>query len=305
MHPKGPDAGQGDRPGVGVADPDRGLGALGVLVADPERTCPVRALLPEPGVPDLLPGTLAVARGGAGVQVQAQGLVRGEPCRPDVPGEHAGLLDARVEAVAERRVAGHHRPCWQVPLTPPLTCNLTWVAGAIITAMTTHVTSRGRYPSDLSDTAWARIAAFVVPAHPKGGRPCPAGRWREYMDAMGYVARTGCPWRALPHDFTVTWSATHKRFLVWTRSGLWSRLLRVLREEARQHTGRPRRPTGAVVDSSSVKGTPVAGPRGFDGAKKVDGVKRRIIVDTTGLLLGVHVTAANVQDRAAFPTLLR
>src|SRR5665648_364157 len=56
MHPKGPDAGQGDRPGVGVADPDRGLGALGVLVADPERTCPVRALLPEPGVPDLLPG---------------------------------------------------------------------------------------------------------------------------------------------------------------------------------------------------------------------------------------------------------
>src|SRR5665647_2001152 len=62
MHPKGPDAGQGDRPGVGVADPDRGLGALGVLVADPERTCPVRALLPEPGVPDLLPGTLALAR---------------------------------------------------------------------------------------------------------------------------------------------------------------------------------------------------------------------------------------------------
>src|SRR5665647_1159317 len=355
MHPKGPDAGQGDRPGVGVADPDRGLGALGVLVADPERTCPVRALLPEPGVPDLLPGTLALARvqprpqrladinggllehlldhlpapgqarhhhinvtvgvddepaarglgllprvervdevetgprhlhraaislavapGGAGVQVQAQGLVRGEPCRPDVPGEHAGLLDARVEAVAERRVAGHHRPCWQVPLTPPLTCNLTWVAGAIITAMTTHVTSRGRYPSDLSDTAWARIAAFVVPAHPKGGRPCPAGRWREYMDAMGYVARTGCPWRALPHDFTVTWSATHKRFLVWTRSGLWSRLLRVLREEARQHTGRPRRPTGAVVDSSSVKGTPVAGPRGFDGATKA-GVELEIV----------------------------
>ena len=186
-----------------------------------------------------------------------------------------------------------------------MTCNLTWVAGAIITTMTTHVTSRGRYPSDLSDTAWARIAAFVVPAHPKGGRPCPAGRWRQYVNAMGYVARTGCPWRALPHDFTVTWSATHKHFLVWTRSGLWSRLLRVLREEARQHTGRPRRPTGAVVDSSSVKGTPVAGPRGFDGAKKVDGVKRRIIVDTTGLLLGVHVTAANVQDRAAFPTLLR
>src|SRR5665647_871921 len=338
MHPKGPDAGQGDRPGVGVADPDRGLGALGVLVADPERTCPVRALLPEPGVPDLLPGTLALARvrprpqrladinggllehlldhlptpgparghgllprvervdevepgprhlhravislvvapDGTGVQVQAQALVRGEPCRPDVPGEHAGLLDARVEAVAERRVAGHHRPCWQVPLTPPVTCNLTWVAGAIITTMTTHVTSRGRYPSDLSDTAWARIAAFVVPAHPKGGRP--------YVNAMGYVARTGCPWRALPHDFTVTWSATHKHFLVWTRSGLWSRLLRVLREEARQHTGRPRRPTGAVVDSSSVKGTPV-GLRGLPVCWRASSRRTRSRRDHSPLLV--------------------
>jgi len=179
------------------------------------------------------------------------------------------------------------------------------VAGPIITAMTTHVTSRGRYPSDLSDTAWARIAAFVVPAHPKGGRPCPAGRWRQYVNAMFYVVRTGCPWRALPHDFTVTWSATHKHFLRWTRSGLWSRLLRVLREETRQRSGRRRKPTGAVVDSSSVKGSPVAGPRGFDGAKKTDGIKRHIIVDTTGLLLAVHVTAANILDRAAFPTLLR
>ena len=49
---------------------------------------------------------------------------------------------------------------------------------------------------------------------------------------------------------------------------------------------------------------PVAGPRGFDGAKKIDGIKRHILVDTTGLLLGVHATPANVQDRAAFADLL-
>jgi transposase len=60
-----------------------------------------------------------------------------------------------------------------------------------------------------------------------------------------------------------------------------------------------------VIDSSSVKGTPVRGPRGFDGAKKVDGIKRHIAVDTGGLLLAAHVTPANVQDRAAFPALNR
>ena len=60
-----------------------------------------------------------------------------------------------------------------------------------------------------------------------------------------------------------------------------------------------------MVDSSSVKASPVAGPRGFDGAKKVDGVKRHVLVDSGGILVAAVVTEANVQDRAAFPELLR
>lgn len=78
----------------------------------------------------------------------------------------------------------------------------------------------------------------------------------------------------------------------------------MLRAEDRAQDGRDREPTAAVVDSSSVKGTPVPGERGFDGAKKVDGIKRHILVDTAGRLLAVHSTAANVQDRAAFGDLL-
>lgn len=45
-------------------------------------------------------------------------------------------------------------------------------------------------PSGVTDTAWARIARFLVPKHPEGGRPCPPQRWREYLDAMLYVLRT-------------------------------------------------------------------------------------------------------------------
>ncbi|WP_131810548.1 hypothetical protein [Mycolicibacter sinensis] len=44
----------------------------------------------------------------------------------------------------------------------------------------------------------------------------------------------------------------------------------------------------------------MAGPRGFEGAKKIDGFKRHILVDSAGIM----VAAADVQDRAAFPELL-
>lgn len=140
--------------------------------------------------------------------------------------------------------------------------------------------------------------------HPRGGRPCPPQRWREYLNAVLYVLRTGCAWRHLPHDFAVSWSAAHKHFLRWCRTGIWGKVLTAVRGEVRARAGRRRRPSAAVGDSSSVKASPVTGPRGFDGAKKVDGIKRHVLVDTAGILIAATVTAANVQDRAAFPDLL-
>ena len=59
-----------------------------------------------------------------------------------------------------------------------------------------------------------------------------------------------------------------------------------------------------MIDSCSIKVSPVRGPRGFDGVKKIDGIKRHVVVDTLGLLVAVLVTAASVQDRAAVPRLL-
>jgi Transposase DDE domain len=54
-----------------------------------------------------------------------------------------------------------------------------------------------------------------------------------------------------------------------------------------------------------VKASPVAGPRGFDGAKKVYDVKRHVLVHSAGILAAAVVTAANLHDRNAFPRLLR
>ncbi len=52
------------------------------------------------------------------------------------------------------------------------------------------------------------------------------------------------------------------------------------------------------MDSQSVKNTDTAGHKGYDAGKKVSGIKRHIAVDTQGLPHGIHVTTANVTDRA-------
>ena len=79
-----------------------------------------------------------------------------------------------------------------------------------------------------------------------------------------------------------------------------------LRALARQAAGRNAEPTAAVIDSQSVRAAPTVprSSRGWDAAKKVNGRKRHIAVDTSGLLLEVLVTPASTQDRDAARPLL-
>ncbi|MEU9160656.1 transposase [Streptomyces sp. NPDC048424] len=77
----------------------------------------------------------------------------------------------------------------------------------------------------------------------------------------------------------------------------WALLRGLVREEA----GRDPEPTAAVIEAQSLR---AAATRGYDGAKKVPGRKRHIVVDCLGLLLAGMVTAANVTDRDAVMPLL-
>jgi transposase len=63
--------------------------------------------------------------------------------------------------------------------------------------------------------------------------------------------------------------------------------------------GRKAEPIAAILDSWTLRATPESGPRaGYDGAKRKRGSKLHLAVDTLGHLLALHVTPANVDDRA-------
>ena len=120
-----------------------------------------------------------------------------------------------------------------------------------------------------------------------------------------YVDRTGCAWRYLPADFP-PWQTVYGYFAAWRDDGTLARLHAELRAQARAAAGRKPQPTAAVIDSQSVRAadTVPRASRGWDNAKKVNGRKRHIAVDTTGLVLDVVITAASVQDRDAARPLL-
>jgi putative transposase len=163
------------------------------------------------------------------------------------------------------------------------------------------VKTRKPYDTDLTDAEWNRLEP-LVPAPKPGGRPAKHTR-REILNSIFYMVRSGSAWKLLPHDLP-PWRTVYHYFWSWRRDGTWQKIHDTVRAQVRQASGREPQPSGAIVDSQTVRTSEQGGTRGYDGANKVCGRKRHLLVDTLGLVLVVVITAANVQDREGARTLL-
>jgi transposase len=157
--------------------------------------------------------------------------------------------------------------------------------------------ARKPYPSDVSDEEWSLVAPYLTlmkEAAPQRDYPM-----RELFNALRYVIRYGIAWRAMPNDFP-PWAAVYQQMQRWMAAACFEALAQDLRALLRLAAGRKEEPTTAIIDSRTLRSTPESGPRaGYDGAKRKRGSKVHLAVDTLGHLLALHVTPADVGDRAA------
>ncbi len=142
----------------------------------------------------------------------------------------------------------------------------------------------------MTDEEWELIADLVGHYWVAGGmgRPPKVDR-RRVVDAIFYVAATGCQWRALPAEYP-NWNTVHRQHLIVVAGrDLGTDRPAPGRSGTPVREGRDAEPSAGIVDARSVRGasTVTGETRGYDAGKKISGRKTFGIVDTLGLLLAV------------------
>src|SRR3954469_13683032 len=131
----------------------------------------------------------------------------------------------------------------------------------------------------------------------RGPKPPLAGAaLRKAILAIWCVAFCGMQWRAIGQLCVIPFATLYTLFARWTRLGLWRRLLNRLILAWRQACGDTAEPSAVILDSRSCQSAPTCFGRGFDGGKKIKGIKIHLAVDKYGFPLAINVSAANRHD---------
>jgi len=155
---------------------------------------------------------------------------------------------------------------------------------------------RKAYPSDVSDEEWAFVVSYLTLM--REDVPQRDYSLREVFNGLRWIIRTGAQWRMMPNDLP-PWATVYQQSQRWQKAGVFEALVHDLRLLLRLAEGRLEQPSAAIFDSRTLQSSPESGERAaYDGAKRRKGSKMHMAVDTLGLLLTLHVTPANEQDRA-------
>ncbi|MGY4984768.1 IS5 family transposase [Streptomyces nigrescens] len=155
---------------------------------------------------------------------------------------------------------------------------------------------RGTWSWIVPDGLWEIAKPLIPPSRvrPQGGGTQDTPD-ETLFAAIVYVMVSGCAWRQLPPCFGISKSTAHRRFLIWSRAGVWGRL-----HEAVLHrlddTGLID-VTRVVLDTAHVrakKGGEHTDPSPVDRGKP--GSKMHILSDANGLPLLVGISAGNTHD---------
>ena len=148
---------------------------------------------------------------------------------------------------------------------------------------------------EISDTEWALVGQLFDPPN-REGKPARYPR-RDIVDAILFLARTGCQWRYLPACYP-PWEAVWQQWRRWRSNGVWAMAMTRLAEPIRTRHGRTGKPTMVMIDAQTVRGGR-AGPTFHEAGGRggrTNGTKRSIVIEILGLPLAVQVDSAKPHD---------
>ena len=130
---------------------------------------------------------------------------------------------------------------------------------------------RKPYPSDITRKQY-ELVRYDLENFRKTTRPRTYDLY-DILCAILYIAKEGCTWRALPHDFP-EWNSVYNYFTIWSKKdetgkSLLDKILADLVIMERLSHDRNPQPTMLIVDSKSIQNADTAKTKGYDAGKKL------------------------------------